>query len=732
MRLATGLAATLVVAQLQGGALASPVNARISSGGLEFIRDRVVEMVPRRIDLEPLKVDMFDCSPEPASFELKQGRVDLTINKLEIKLPEAGVLRVELDLTIGASGKAHFEKIYACYGRETCDANVSVRNARALIDVAPSIDSSGKPHVEIRKIDVQLAPDDVSIQLSNCPEDDLVNLIVGFVKDYGLQLGTMIASNLAQQYVGPMVEGLVAGFLSYSGEATVVDLQTSFTASLVGIDLTTSGMQVRGDLDITSKFPAAACVGTAPPEPTVAPGATPDLGAGLNTHIGLAVNFGLIQDVLYHVWHEGMLCITPHGLKDQFGIDLDALNELGHILPGFPEGTRFSFEGKVAEPPRIEGNVASSAKLTVHVNKLEAAIYASLPDGTSKSLKLDVDASVSASVVMDPRINALALQVDGVKVDRMNAVDGLGLGAIGIDFARVKTLLETTILPEVLGQVGQIPITGPVFGGIEGVPIYVILKELKTTPAYLVAKADLFKAPENDREAPTTEIVEKPSRIVRPTEARLLFGGTDKLVPTELLRYRVLVDGVALAQEPTFVRLLQVGEAGKSQTVRVQVHAVDLAGNEDRAGVSATIEVDGVNPVVNMTSQLRGTVDDLSPGLSWTATDDRTSPGALTAQVVVHEVPAGGGAEVEVMNEQLAAGATEVNLEGLQASKQYRVVLTVRDEAGNEAATTQVFALSADAGGGGCSVGTGDTRGAASAGLLLAAMLLMARLRRRS
>jgi hypothetical protein len=739
MRFVTGLAATLVAASqlvAPGGlarlAHASPVNARVSTEGLDFVRDRMLELVPRRLDLEPLKADMFACEGEDASFELQQGRLDLTVNKLEIKLPQNGVIRVELDLTIGASGKAHFEKLYFCYGRETCDANISLKNARATIDLAPSIDAQGKAKVEIARLDVQLRPADVSIRLSNCPEDEIVNVVVGFVKDYGLQLGVLIATNLAHQKVGPIVEGLVQGFLSYTGDATVVDLQTSFTASLLGIDISTTGLQVRGDLDITSRFPAAACIGNAPPEPTVRPGATPDLGAGTPSHLGLAVNFGLVEDVLYHVWHEGKLCVTPHGLRDDYGIDLDALNELGHILPGFPEGTKFSFEGRVAEPPRVEGNVASAAKLTVHVNKLQAALYANLPSGSTRSLKLEADASVSVSLVMDPRINALALQVDGVKVDRMHVNDNLGLSELGFDFGRIRTLLETTILPEVLGHLGQIPITGPVFGGIEGVPIYVILKELKTTPAYLVVKADLFKAPDNDREPPTTKVVEKPTKIVRPIDAKLLFGGSDAQIPSDLLRYRIVVDGRPLATEPTFVRQIAVGEAGRSHTVHVRAHAVDLAGNEDPTGVSVMVEVDGVPPVVQLKSQLRGTVDTLHPSIAWSATDDRTAPEGLTAQVVVHAIPArsGEGPEVEVMNEQLGAGKTSATLEGLEARKQYRVVLSIRDQAGNEAATTQIFAVSADAASGGCAVGGGA--GGAGAGILVLALLVAGRIRRRA
>jgi hypothetical protein len=729
MRLGPGLALTLLTTALPSLALASPVNARISQSGLDFARDRVIEMVPARIDLPAVKVDMWECTGEPASFELQEGAVEVEVHGFNLTLPSHGTIRATLDVTVDATGKAHFEKLYACYGRETCDARISARHARLLVDLKPSVDSAGKPHVVIEKLDVQLEPSDVDIALSSCPADDIVNLIVGFVKQYGLKLGLLIGQQIAQNEIGPVVEGLVAGFLTYQGAGPALASipQLEFKAALTGIDITPSGLTVSGDLDLLSRFPAAACLDSDPGEPRVFPGPAPDLGAGLATDIGLSVNLGLVQDALYHVWRDGMMCVTPHTLEG-FGIDLEALDHVGDMLPGFPEGTKFTFEASVREPPRVEGNIATSAKLTIHVGKMEAMLLATLPDGSPRRLTLDLDASVSASIVMDPRINALALQVDGVKLDRMGVDDQLGLTELGFDFGKIQQLLETVILPDVLGQVGQIPVTGPVFGGIEGVPIYVLVKELKTTPAYVAVKANLFKAPADDREAPTTSVDQKPARVVRPDEAKLVFGGMDRQIPTELLRYRVFVDGVSQG-EPTFVRLLKVGEAGKSQKVRVKVHALDLAGNEDRAGVTVEVDVDGVLPQLALVNQLRGTVDDLTPTMKWTASDDRTSADRIAAHLTVTQIPAraSDGAEIEVSSGDLAAGSTETTLEGLQAGKQYRAVLTVKDEAGNAAVATSIFTVSADAAGG-CAVGGSPASGLAS--LLLVGLALLAFRRR--
>jgi hypothetical protein len=734
MRFGLGFASTMLAAAVPAIAGASPINAHVSQSGLNFLRDRAVEMIPASIPLPAEKIPLWECEGEDASFELQEGRLALTIHKLELKLPENGTLRVELDATAAATGKAHFEKLYVCYGRETCDARVEARHLRATIDLSPSISAEGKPKFSVGKIDVQLEPEDLDIVLSNCPEDDIVNLIVDFVTDYGLKLGILIGQEIAKEMVGPEVEKLAAGFLSYQANAGTFAPELTFidfNARLTNIDITTSALTVSGDLDLAPKFPRAACLTSDPGEPNVFPGPAPDLVSGNPADVAVSVNLGLIQDALYHVWRDGRMCLTPHTLEKDFDLDLDAIEHIGDMLPGFPPGTHFTFEAKVLEPPRVEGNVSSQAKLSVHVGKMAADLIATLPDGSHRRAKLELDASVSASLVMDPSINALALQVDGVKLDRMDVDDQLGLTELGFDFARVRTMLETVLLPHVLADVGQIPVTGPVFGGFEDLPIYVILKELKTTPAYVGVKANLFRAPLNDTEAPTTAIEQKPNGVVRPSEAKLIFGGTDKLVPTELLRYKVLVDGRPLAAEPTFVKVLKVGEAGKSQRVRVQVHAVDLAGNEDRAGQSVEVDVDGVPPVVNLTGQLRGTIDDLSPTLSWAATDDKTAKEALVARVTVTEIPAraGTGAEVEVSSRDLGAGHTSATLEGLQASKQYRVVLAVRDQAGNEGGATMIFSVSADASSGGCAVG--DRSSGLLALAFVAAALVLASRRRR-
>src|SRR5262249_3078779 len=144
---------------------------------------------------------------------------------------------------------------------------------------------------------------------------------------------------------------------------------------------------------------------------------------------------------LYLAWHQGLMCITPDTLQT-FNLDVgSALSMIGGLVPGFPTGTVWSLEANVAQPPKVEGEPANEAKLAIHVEQLGAAIIATLPDHTSKTLHLDLGATLTAAVVIDPASNALALQIDGATIDSMNVVDGIGLEASGVDIEKLKPMI---------------------------------------------------------------------------------------------------------------------------------------------------------------------------------------------------------------------------------------------------------------------------------------------------
>jgi hypothetical protein len=708
-------------ALLPAAAMAAPVVARISPSGLAFIERQAPTLVPSHMSPDPLSVDLWSCSDGPATIEQADTSIDLTVDDFKLTLPSAGVLRVDVTLSAEATGEARFNKIYACFGQEICQDRITLRGAHAVIDFSATVDGAGKPHVALQNVDLQLDRDNVDMELSGCDAGALLTAVLNGVKDIGLDIGLWAVEQIAKNKVGPMLEQALGGFMSYQGMAAIF----SFTAKLTGLDLATTGITVGGDIDITSPFPSAACLGSSVPgDPAAASGPAPDLGAGPSSDLAVAVNLGVVQDVLYHVWRSGYLCITP-GTFASFGLDLGPELDGLATMPGIPIGTKFSLDILATQPPVVQAGYADEGTLTVKVTNLGANLRAAYPDQTSGNLHLDIDVTATASVSIDPAMNAVVVTVGKVAIDKLTADDQLGLTQYGFDIARIRRVIEGRVLPKVLAGLGKIPVTGPVFGGI--LDTYVIMRAVKTTPSFVMVKADLFRAPAGDTGAPTTSIVDKPVGPARPSEAKIKVTGTDALVPTELLKYRVTIDGTA--GEPSFVNTFTVGEDGKTKTYHVLVKAVDLAGNEDPVGVQADVLADGIAPQLTVTTQLRSVIDTATPTLAWTAADDTSPAPKISAKVEIFHEPEHAGGEVEetkVSEQALAGGTSQLELGGMEPGKQYRVVLTIFDEAGNEASDSFIFTVSDSAGGGGCNV----AGGAGGAWMLALGLLALARRRK--
>jgi hypothetical protein len=139
-------------------------------------------------------------------------------------------------------------------------------------------------------------------------------------------------------------------------------------------------MTVSGDLDLMSRFPAASCLdGRDPGDPAVFPGPAPDLGAGLQTDIGLSVNLGLLQDAIYHVWRDGMMCVTP-GTLEGFGIDLSALDPSARCCPASPWARASASRPTCASRRASRATSPPRPSSPSHVGKMQAQLLALLPD----------------------------------------------------------------------------------------------------------------------------------------------------------------------------------------------------------------------------------------------------------------------------------------------------------------------------------------------------------------
>ncbi len=702
-------------------ALAAPTPASahetvawMSPGGLDFVAEQVPTYVPTYLAPPAMTQQLFMCLGRPVTATQRDTQVNLEVDDFALSIPRDGVLRLDLTMSVWGDGELYVDNPYACFGEATCQDSLSIWGARAVIDFDVTLGRDGRPDVELSQVDLQLSPDDIYFALSGCAIDDVVNFVVDFGKDWFLDYLLGKVEEIAAAKLEPMLEEMLAGFTSYQGTLGIA----SFDAELERVDVRGSGITLGADVDLTSSYDAATCIGDDPGEPDSHGGDTPDL-AGADTHLAMAVNLGMLDDALYHFWRNGLVCLDQDKLAN-LGFELPVELITG-LMPGFVPGTEVTLDAYLAEPPRVTGKDGSDAELTLIIEGMTVDLIGHLPDDTTRGLHVEVDASATARIAVDPSINALVLEIAGTRIDRLIMDDQIGASEIGFDEARMQQVLENRMIPKLMEELGRMPMTGPVFNVAD---YYLLLRQVRTTDSHVVANVDLFRAPAEDWNPPATAIVDRPGPLANPSTARFRVRAADEEIPEELIRYRVTVNGQVA--EPTWVKQFTVGEVGVTATYNVAVAAVDLHGNEDPSPALATVQVDGITPHVKLLGERHRETTETTLHLEWTMSDDLSDPSAMPVHVAVYRVDDRSDwttADLEQEHE-LAPGTTAIDLE-LGADTLYRVEVTAADEAGNETVASLTIQLP-DAGG--CSATGG--RGAPGFALLLAVAALVS-IRRR-
>lgn len=706
-------------------AAAHPVKTRLAQSGVEFLGDELARLIPPYFEPSAFTTVLADPCPGERAITFTQFNtgMSLDVSRFNLSVTPVGMLRLDADVAVHAAGEATIDNLYACFGEELCDDTLAITAGRVVIELDAWLDGAQQPRVAVAFVDFIADEDDVRLTFSNCTIDSVSNWLVSSAKGWILETVLAKVEVTARDSLAPALERFLGGF----GQAGTSIASSRFSSVMTGLDLSPTGLAVAVDADISSPLGVAACVsGGDPGEPASHDGLAPALGTEAAPHLAVAVNLGLVDDALYHFWREGLLCLSPDALR-AYGVELD-LAAVGTMLPGFPAGTTFSLRATVTVPPRVQAMADEGVSLRLLVHGLEADLVATPPGEPERTLHLSLDVSAAGAMLLDPESNALSMAMDSVTLDRLEVADGIGLDALGFDFARVEALLEDRVLPELLAGLGEVPVIGSVFG-VAG--YHLIPRRLRTTDGWLVAKADIFRAPEGDIFAPDTFFAELPAGPVRPTDAALRLEGVDGQVPTELLRYRVTVDGVRRA--PTAITSVRLGEPGRTATYRVEVSAIDLAGNTDPTPATADVTVDGLAPLVEITDGPNGVLDTARPMLEWTASDDLTPASGLVAHVEVSRLSTGGSRELE-QEFVLVAGETKLRLE-LEPGVAYLVSLRVHDAAGNRGSASRAFSVSADASdantGCACSIGARGSHSAAGGALLCVGLALLLVRRRR-
>lgn len=719
---AGGLSFSVALAASAAAARAQyDVRGFVSSRGLDFIAEQAPSLVPASLDAP-------DLSKELACITATQRdtRVDVHVDDLSLTIPQPGRLRLFIQLDAEGDGELFVDNAVACFGSLTCQDHIAVRDARATIEFDLSL-TDGRPSIVFRSVDLQLSPDDIDLAFSGCAVGDIATAVIGFAKQFVFDFLLDKAEELAVAKLGPLVESALASVgTSFSGGFSGPFGTFQVGASLDDLVAGDGGIGLGASVSLSGPAEAAECVAEFDTgAPAAHGGDAPDLAA-VDAHLGLALDLGLAEDAVYQVWRQGLTCISGDTLE-ALGIELP-IEKITALMPGFPPGTELTIQARLTRPPVMAGagSGEDGASMTMGVDGVEVVLHGALPDGSQREVHVTVDVEATAAAGIDRDSNALVATPQQVTLKRLE-MDQVSVSQTGFDVARLGEVLRDHIIPELLGELGQLPLTGPVFQA-GPLPFAVILRGMDTTAGFLSVYADLFRIPEGDIGAPETSILEYPSGAVSPADAVVRVSGVDGLIPTDLLQYQVSIDGQAGA--PSYIRRFTVGQAGASGTYQVQVAAVDLAGNTDPTPASVTVEVDGVGPEVLLAGDRVRDVEEAGPiELGWTMSDDRTAAADLAPRIELYVVtdPEDVLSVEHLRTIDLARGATAGTVE-VEKGSLYRAELHVADAVGNETVSAVLLDAS-DGDGGGCAAAPGS-RDAGLGSLLLA--LAAIGLRRRS
>ena len=342
-----------VPALFLGKADAHEVKGYVSASGVEFIEAQIPSYVPTSLTAPPISRD-FAC----VTATQRNTNVDLQVLNLDLAMPGSDTLRVDLAMAVNAQGTLDIDNPYACLGSAVCSDELNIDSVRAVIDFDIRIEN-GQPAISLSTFDLQLDEDDIDVTLSDCAIDGVVNTIVGFAKGWILDYLEGKVEEMATTMVGPMLQDMVSGFMQHELSVGAADVAVSVNE----LDIQPNALQLAVDIDARSQIEAADCVGDDPGEPQTIESTAANFASGMNAHLGLAVNFGLVNDVLYHVWRRGLTCLTGDHLE-ALGLHLD-YDHISALLPGFPSGTELSLNLSLEAPPTIRGLASADAKVAV-------------------------------------------------------------------------------------------------------------------------------------------------------------------------------------------------------------------------------------------------------------------------------------------------------------------------------------------------------------------------------
>ena len=93
------------------------LHGHMSAAGVEYLETAIPTALPEQLSFDNASRDLLECTDtRTISMTVNDTVVSLSINDLNIQMPENGVMRIDANVSASGDGELYLENPYACFG----------------------------------------------------------------------------------------------------------------------------------------------------------------------------------------------------------------------------------------------------------------------------------------------------------------------------------------------------------------------------------------------------------------------------------------------------------------------------------------------------------------------------------------------------------------------------------------------------------------------------------------
>lgn len=699
--------------------LKGAVALRINQRGLSFLAREVQPLIPTEFDIPDLKKAILSL-PIPGvspTLDIVNIKAELTARQLNATLVN-NTIQVHLLANVKAHGDVHLQGLLGVIGSGSCQGEARLLDVEIRMGLVPSM-TEGRLDAQISSFSISFDKNQSSIELFNCTSDSILDGLAKSLHDHFLatidkELQTYARDTIQRQIVQKLAEvtqisGEMQGFV-YTVRLDNIKTDDQGIALLLGASIEPAPENMAAP-------PCLHGVDLTPPAPDGSV-ATP-ISIDPDRMFGFSLSRSFLNQALYTAWRMGVFCLDSQTIE--IPTLAPGLDQLGVILASRP-GVQLKFSLRPRSAPQIAEIM--DGRLAVVLSNVELTVERLSAGGISSKVVLRTNLSTIATPWVNPARRNLSLELQDLDITKIRlALPGGHQDTIPYDPARLALFLNKAVMPLLRQSLSESPISPAVLKQ-EG--LLVEMRQATAQSGFLSLSVDGFKLdPSGDTLPPNTKLLNFLPKVVGPGVFRLAVQGQDDATPDGLLRYRARLDGGAWNNPQYGGRIDATVFHGVH---KVEVAAMDHAGNIDPTPILIHLEVDNISPKLRITSWPLSTISGASAAVEFEGEDDRTPPDRLVYEAVLYSVPDEIDWPKIVDTRTVAAGDRRAEFNNLERGI-YVLRVTAKDEVGNVTSQDVTFAVSGVDGG--CMMARGSNRGSARSIALLAVLMLGLALQRR-